>query len=760
MIFGILNIMHVFSPLIQGRRMKNLLSTSAMALVFINCAPAIAQEKSNTKQVETIVVTAERVSASAQKTAAGIGVISAATLQKNVTSVQDISKIVPAINIATAGATTNQIAIRGIGTVSGNAYSEPAVATNINGIYIARDIGTNNNLFDLERVEVLKGPQGTLYGRNATAGAMNILTRRPSTKQEGYVNLDLGNYNQRKLQAAYNLPITEKLALRLAGQYLKHDGYLTDGYNDVDSKSLRASLKIEASESTKLNLIFDTSKTEGMGFTGRISSSFPGTDPYTGPSETVSNLPYVNFPIPGGLKPVKKDGYVNGNTWGTSFTIDQNIGEGNLALIYGYRNSKTSYLHYTAGFPVKSDEYSDTNSLEIRYASPRDKKLSYIIGGYGFAEDQHFNLLADETVTYSDTRVSKLNNRSWALFGQALYKISDDTRASIGIRQSSDKKELQGKVTYPLPPLPYPPAILCPSPATYSASECTSPIGGNGKFSKMTWKASIEHDLSAQNLIYANVGTGFKAGGFFSSMPPNTFAPEGLTAYSVGSKNQFFNRSLQLNLEGYLWKYKDKQVTHLGPVRPAGFDLITENAGRATLYGLDMDMTWRVTSSDKLNLNLQYEHSKYDSFVFHQDTSLTGPPVTSCKVSTINPTLSSVDCSGNKLTKAPSVSGNIQYSKDFDIENGQITFNISERFESAYWIGDEQIADQKQKAYHMTDIDLTYTSDKSGFSASFYGSNLENEAVKSFSFVQPILGKSIITLRPPKTYGIRLNKKF
>jgi len=710
--------------------------------------------------IAEIVVTAERRDSSVQKTAAAISALTAAQLERQgVTQPQDISKAVPALKIATGGGGYTQLAIRGIGTLSGNAYSEQAVASNLDGVYVPRPAEVNGVLFDLDRIEVLKGPQGTLYGRNATAGAINIITRKPSFTNGGDLTLEAGNYNQRRVQGAVNLALSDTVAIRFSGQANRHDGYLSDGYDDADESAARLQLRLVPNDAVDLTLSVDHAKVDAHGG-GAVQSPFvdPGS-PYTGASTTAGQAIFVAA----GLKPVLNDGYLDLKTTGAGATLNWKTGLGTLTVIPAYRKMDLDTRQYAPGFLLEDAETSRSRSLEARLASPTDGALSWIVGAFAFAEDQTTNIFTDQSVTYSRVIAPKLDTRSYALFGQATWRATDQLRLTAGVRASRDDKNLQGTRLSPLPAVPaaaYP--VVCPSPATFSASAgtCTSPIAGDATFKKTTWKVAAEYDVTPSNLLYANLGTGFKAGGFYSSLAPNTFQPEDLTAAAIGSKNRFLDNRLQINAEAFYWRYKDKQVTHLGPVTPSGFDLITENAGEATLYGLEVDMIWKPTVNDQISANLQYEHSRYGSFVYNQSTT-TGAPTTSCTVSaTTTASVVSVDCSGHRLALAPTWSGGVTYSRGFDLGSGRLEAEITERFESSYWVGDEQVQGQKQKAYNKTDLLVSYTPSDDRWTFSVYGQNLENKAVMSSSFVQPVLGVPYVTLRPPRTWGARLSARF
>lgn len=210
-------------------------------------APALAATDDNQSQLQEIIVTAQRTTESVQKVPLAIAVTRPEELVRlNVVRAEDLSRIVPALVATASGGPNTSFFLRGVGNFTINSYSDPAIAFNYDGVYIGRPTSTQGFFYDLQRIEVLKGPQGTLYGRNATGGAINVLPNRPEIGvTSGTVQASYGNYNAIQAQGAINLPIGDTGAFRLAGSYNKHDGYLSDGTSDQDEFALRAQVLAE-----------------------------------------------------------------------------------------------------------------------------------------------------------------------------------------------------------------------------------------------------------------------------------------------------------------------------------------------------------------------------------------------------------------------------------------------------------------------------------------------------------------------------------
>lgn len=739
--------------------MRNFLATTALVGTLVS-VPVIAQDSgTNTDSgISEIIVTAQRRDENLQKSALAVSVLGGDDLTRaGVNQAQDLSRLVPALKLSAAGGGGTQITIRGIGSFVGNPFAEPGVAINLDGVYLPRSSGPTGLYYDLERVEVLKGPQGTLYGRNATAGAVNIITRKPKEEWQLRANLDAGNYGKMRGELAINVPIKGVGGLRIAGVVSRQDGYFKDGYGSDETDAVRAQFNYDQGGPFTLLLSADYAHVGGNGVGGVFAVSetgFISDDPRLGATLDGSNaiLQNVSNQISGGANPnllprFKTDGFIDVTNWGISATASYDLGNAALTVTPAYRENENHYLHYNAGYPVGADEFSKATSLEARLASTdKSAALQWLIGGFYFDEDLNFELRPYQGVAYGVTRPI-LNTRSYAAFGQLSYAIVDALRVTGGLRYTDEKKTMDGELGFQNP------ARGPGFPVTFL------PLTGRISDSSLTWKAGVEFDAGPASLIYTSVATGFKAGGFFASQPPNTAKPEKLIAYTVGTKNRFFSNSLQINAEAFLWKYRDKQVTHIGPIQPFGFNLITENAGRAQVYGIEADIIWQPSPYDRLSANAQYLQSEYKDFIYTQST-VTGPAQTACAISPLSATSVSVDCSGRELPRAPKWTLNLAYLHSFDVGTGHLDALVGTRIESRSVIGEEYLAGQYQKGYMLSNASLTWRGSEDRYSVSVYIDNIEDEVVKTSSFVQPVVGLPVVTLAAPRTYGVRLGFDF
>lgn len=764
-------------------KLSRILHTSAALGALVLGMPAFAQQvpaDTNEQAVapeetglEDIVITAQRREENLQKAAIAVSAVAGDTLTKSsVTQATDLTRLIPSIQVAPASAFT-QIYLRGVGTFGANAFAEQGVAFNLDGVYLSRPAAPAGLFYDLERIEVLKGPQGTLYGRNATGGAVNVITAKPKLGElGGYANAEYGNYNALKGSAAVNVPLGERAAFRLSGQYAKHDGYYSDGYDDENTQAVRGQLKFDTGNGFNALFSADYAHVGGMGSGGTIVPLLDGKN-RLGPSDPRVIAAYLarspTAPVP--QFTALNNGYQNNNFFGASVALNADLGFAKLTVIPAYRKTNLDFLGYASSFLIDITEKSSQMSLETRLSN-QSGPLNWVVGAYYFGEDvnanQYFNQASNGTRI-----ISKLNTESYAAFGQATYSLTDTFRLTGGLRYTSDTKK-QNSEAHTLPFVGFVPGLF---PLVPIILDLPSFPMTNVTFSKVTWKGGVEFDVGPRSLLYASVSSGFKSGTLFAATGLNYSKPETLVAYTVGSKNRFFDNKLQLNVEGFYWKYKDQQISHLGPVQvavtPGGpiFSPVytTENAGAATIYGVEAELLFRPTQNDLLSANVQYLHTSYDSLIYQFYSTTGAAPVVGCPTAatplmgaTAAAAIYNVNCSGRPLANAPRFTLNAGYEHTFDLgAAGHLIAGVDTRIESSRFLSIDYLTVGMQGAYMMSNAHLTYETSNGKYSVTGFVNNLENTLVYANASQSPVKSGTLYNqLRPPRTYGVRASLKF
>lgn len=765
--------------------MKLLLISTASILAISSQAFAQSSEHGSSSEagISEIVVTASKREENIQKSALSIQAISSEDLVRaNVSKPEDLASLAPGLQVGTGGPFP-QAYIRGVGSFNTQSAGDSAVAFNIDGVFVSRPWATRGAFYDLERVEVLKGPQGTLYGRNALGGAINIISAKPRIGENGgFLDVGVGNYSLIEASGAINVALGDSLAMRVSGRAVSRDGYLSDGYMDDKSRSARVQLLWKPNSDVSLLLSASISDIGGQGSGSTLTPDING-DKFIGVSDPRVVALIKADPFTGAIAAVPKDdGFLDVNAKAFSGELNWNLGFATLTVLPAYRESTLTSRNYVPGFEVQNNELNKQTSLEVRLSHSSDT-LKWVLGGYYFNEDGSnqqgkANLLVFQGVATQIQPTLDLNSRSYAVFGQATYSLTDAFRVTGGLRYSHERKHFVEE--YQVYSFPDRNTGLC-DPRNSPGFTFSSPFPPQFCFADVhnnvtrtdeavTWKAGVEYDLAERSMFYANASTGFKSGGFYSSPPPNDFAPEKLLAFDVGVKNRFLDNRLQVNIEAFYWKYRDRQESYVGPTSGGFFTFKTINAGRAKSYGADLDVLFKATDNDELSFKVQYNVTKYTEFQYPWAATAFGPAVTGCKTTPFVPgSDQTVDCAGFPLTRAPKWSGIAGYAHTFDLgDKGNIRASAELQFASGTFNSIDFFASGYQKAYALGNFDLAYTTADGKVSVSAFVRNVGNQEISTsgirFPFTSPTAarpdGLFLGVTRPPRTFGGKLRVEF
>lgn len=752
---------------------------------------AAAEAPSENAGLEDIIVTAQRRQESSQKAAIAITALSTEQLTRaNVTNATQLTTIAPALQINSVYGATSNFYVRGVGNFVTNALSDTAVIVNLDGVPLGRPTGVQGLFFDLERVEVLKGPQGTLYGRNATGGAVNIITAKPRIGEtSGYGSFTYGNYNTINLNGAVNLSLSDNTALRVAGQWSKRDGTYTDGTGDENIASFRAALRSELSDRLTVTLTGDYTSIRGRGPGSTVRGL--NHDDRIGLGDPRARAIYtstLNFPAGTFLNAMPNNDYQRNDIWGVTLQADLETSLGTVSLIPAYRHSRLNLLTSASGFEAPLYETDKQTSVELRLVSPAGRRLAYVAGLF------YFNETDDALGTYNQQYFSAYTHfypktDSYAAYGRLTYSLTDQLRISGGVRYTIDNRSAQIDSVNAIVVCPTLPGTLCfgaqqlPTqlgvPAAYLnldgsvktfipgngggsfISNTPSSISPSKTFRRATWRAGIEYDVGERSLLYATFETGYKSGGFFSSIDDPSFRPETISAFTIGSKNRFLDNRLQLNLEAFWWTYKDQQFSHFKANSQGGTEFVTENIGKTRVRGFEVEMRGQVTPTTTLNGTVQYLDARNIDFVYQAPSSV-GAPVTGCVATLPVPATYTVNCSGLRPANAPEWTFTAGLEQRIPLgDKGELTFTAATRYQSGSFTGTDLLPQSYQPGYFMTDLQLEYVTANKQFRIAGFVNNLENNNVVGWSQPHPRAGGLIVEgLRLPRMYGIRAGVRF
>ncbi len=735
--------------------------------------------------LEEIVVTAQRREENLQHAAIAVTAISGALLSDaDAIRVQDLTQLVPSLQVSTAAGPYPLFYMRGVGNFNSNALSDSAVAFNVDGVVISRPSSTQGSFYDLSRVEVLKGPQGTLYGRNATGGAINVITNKPTDELSGEATLDFGNYDTKNFNGVLNLPISSTVAARLAFQTTYHDGYMSDGTDDENGKAARLQVKFTPNDDLSIDTSADFYHQGGKGPGATLLQSgvsgFVAGNPRIGNTSPPINDIYSNtfyFLAGDTFGPLLQKGLAvtplpaniqqDNNYWGLSATAEWKLDAGTLTVVPAYRHASLDYVSTAPGFLIQQEEDDRQGSLEARFASNTKSPLSYLAGLYFLDEKIGNDAIYDQQ--YNESKQAyDLSTKSYAGFGRLTYALTDAFRLTAGVRYTDDQKKMTGSLTSN--------AVICPGsfiPPPAGPQFCFGGVGQNtvpspsinqspsDSWKEATWRASAEYDVAAASLAYISVETGFKAGGFFFTNDNPTYQPEKIKAFSIGSKNRFLDNKLQLNAEAFYWLYKDQQVSYVGQDSAGTIVLATNNVGKATMKGFELEGQYLITATTLFMADVEFLDAQYDDYAYNVPNFGT-PPVTGCPYSVVAGGQYQLNCSGRVPPQAPKRSFNFGLQQTVPLGNSSLVGDIRTHYQSATLTGQDFAPIEIQNPYWMSDATLGFHAPHDRWIVTGYVNNLSNATVIQGTFPNPLAGFPLTaaTLRPPRTYGARFTVKF
>ncbi|WP_062061690.1 TonB-dependent receptor [Sphingobium baderi] len=819
----------------HNRLFKRLLSGSAMvaitALAMAESASAQAAGETSTAtpqatstasedQLQDIVVTARRTSEALQTTPVAVTALSGESLvQRQIASVSDLGRTAPSLSVGGGGTGPGSLvflAIRGQAQNSPTSFSDASVGIYIDGVYVARPVVGNLGFLDMASAEVLRGPQGTLFGRNTTGGALNLTSQKPTDRFEGYAKLGTGNYGQRLVEGVVNIPLTDELATRFAGRYDRHAGYFKNPFlgrrqGDVDGEYyLRGSLKWEpTSLPVTLNIIGDYThyRDHGAGVStvainpdGALASFYalsqagtPGYENFNfgnaGPITQYLNPQFV---------PADQRQFLLSNSWRTVYgapqtgnpkidnpfsltkagsitaNLDIDLGDVSIKSITGYRKSHSANSQDLSGTPTGvggfvSIYHNHQFSEELQLSGSLGR-LDYIGGIYYFresgTEETQSAILYNTPAENFRGSLANYYAESKGVFAQVNYNATDSLRITGGIRYTWDTRFINrhGVDDYRAADPICSGGINAGLPA--SVAPCDPP--NKVKFKYPAWTAGIDYKLSPDIFVYAKTSGASMSGGYNGRpVPPeysSAFDPEHVKDVEVGIKGEFLNRRLRTNFAFFhAWQSKVQRIVTTTFVDGDGQTQLTQfvsNSGKVRTYGVEFEGTLIPWRGMELTGSAAYLHAAYVRGSRTENQLVNGLVVP-------------VDRSGEPVTQAPKYTANAGATQTFDIDSGKLAFHIDYAYTAARYfdyfttgdpaqaaavaIGNESA---RNKAYSLVNGQISLQMD-SGIEFAIWGKNLANEKWFSNAFNSYTgLGSSEQFPSAPRTYGGTVTVRF
>ncbi|MFC0204638.1 TonB-dependent receptor [Novosphingobium soli] len=755
-----------------------------------------------------IVVSAERTNVTLQKASLSVTAVTSDTLEKaNITEVTGLNGSVPGLVVAKSGGGERMISIRGIGSETPeNPSAQPGVSFHIDGVYIFNSIAANAAFIDVAQVEVLRGPQGTMYGQGSTGGTINVVSRQPEPGVlSGSANVGYGNYDLLKADAALNVPLGDTLAVRAAVQRYRHDGYAkaTDVAEDPDyelddADEWGGKLAVKWQPNDRVSVLLSTIQYEGDNHAAAQKNIL---DPNPDPRELTQDFPgqtYIRTKLYYGV--VRFD--LGGATF-SSITSYQKL-HSRLSWDSDGLNRDLFFAVTDAIQPGTGVRYDHTALWEQRttswtqeynIASDNEGPFRWIVGGVylrsqnrnyineyrsdegdgldpALPTDTPYNAPGVDAITYAE--LSGLVREAWAGYAQGSYELTDSLTVTAGLRYNHDK---------------YGGASDSMSGGTSgnTSGAYLQPMPGLGTSTgRVTGKFALDYDLSPENMVYASFTRGFKPGGINSSAAQGNssftvfgwdsgvkpaYKPETLDSIEIGSKNRFLGNTLQINASAFYYFYKDLQYLEEDAI------LFTEgigNAPKAEVYGAEFEMDWRATSQLRFEGSLSLLHGEFTSDYYALDSTSADAAQAAAGYAGVGGFYSNFymaslvreaarrNINGNKIPKMPAVQGSAAVSWTGEVGPGEFTaraqYIYRGKFNSRLF---DSGAQDHTPDYSQVNLFASYAFGDSGISASVTVTNVFDEEGINSRFTDPYgSGQISDTYIPPRQAIFSLGYTF
>ncbi|NKJ45021.1 MULTISPECIES: TonB-dependent receptor [unclassified Novosphingobium] len=730
--------------------MKTYLLLSTCVLASALAVPAHAQTAVSARPdinarpatVEEIVVTAQRRAENLQNVPISVTAVSAMRLSSaGITNAQALATVTPALTVNNASGYFLP-KIRGIGASTFGPGLENSIAVYVDNVYYAASSASLFSFNNIERVEVLKGPQGTLFGRNATGGLINIVTKDPSRTPGGSASLSYGNYQTLSGSLYLTTGLSDNAAIDISfvGSH-QGKGFGTNlatgrDVNKTDSDiGLRSKLLWEPGPNTAIRLSGDYSQTRGNNPAFR---DFPGEQPLFGLARTGSP-----WDVNTNVEPKQ-----NSSSGGAAMRIDQGLGSIQLVSISAYRSSTTNFAFDfdltpvpALGIFVKQNDRQFSQELQLQ--SNKSSYIKWVLGGFYFhgysayvPSDLVIGFPLDQPGSpffpFSRMRTTgTVKTDSYAGYGQVTVPVGPSTNITGGLRYTSERRSIDGMSSAQLPDGSF--IDLLP-PGTGNQSK---------QFNKLTWRVSVDHKIN-NILLYASYNRGFKAGGFNLGTPEQpAFEPEVLDAYEAGLKMDLLDRRLRFNPAIFYYDYTNIQVPKPLPTGTVGI----VNGPSAKIYGLDIDGEAIISSRMKLNFGATVIHDRFGDF---PNALMNTPNPAGGVIQTL------FNARGNRIPVTADFSTSLGGLYTLPVGAGDMVFSVDWNHNDGYFTNVDNL--RRQKSFEMVNASITFNTADERFSLRGWVRNIGNEAVLLYSNSSNT--SSVASYGAPRTYGLTLQTKF
>jgi len=687
-----------------------------------------------------VIVRAQRRAENLQNVPINIQALDSNLLQTSQTQdTMALPVLTPGLVIGVDAGYVNPLFLRGVGTTAEGPGIESPIATYVDGVYYGALVGAILSLTSIDQIEIDKGPQGTLFGRNATGGLIQVTTKDPSRDFGGFANVTGGNYSTWGAEGYLTGPVSSSLATNLAVYFRDQmDGFGTNLGTGLDVDKyrnlvVRNKWLLASSDTTQLKLTLDYEQDNYV----MAEGAAPGTIPLGGqpPYPNVAPHDIAGFYQPYGMT----------HLGGVSFQLHHDFGFGQFVSITAYRytsNDVQGEPQFTLNpdFAVSADvpERHDQYTQEFQFLAPSDSRIQWTAGLYLLYSNNRFaypgvwvtgGLVAPlEALSF----VSQTKIYSIAPYGQMTMQVLPATNLTLGFRYSGEKHDFNVSNTYTFPPGGGPPAV--------------SEGADSERFEKPTWRIALDHHFTPDLMGYVSYNRGFKSGGFNdTTIPVISYLPETIDEYELGSKWNLLDNRLRFNWSAFLYDYKNmQQISYaLSSAQP-----IIYNGAAARGYGLDLDVDWKISRGLSVIGSMEYLHAKFTNF----PNAVISTPVPGGGNS-----FTEGSAEGNQLPYAPTWTFSL--SPEYVIPmsgRGELILSATYNYNDGYFAAPDNRL--RQPAYNWVNAQIAWNSPRNAWNVRVWGKNLTDAEVTAFMSAGATGDEA--AYQPPRTYGVTIVRNF
>lgn len=705
------------------------LQTKASTLLLLSTAlglPGVAYAETGQAadvDADEIVVTATKRETELQETPLALTALDSRALERSgVTDLVKLDTQVPSMFVAgDDGFGSNSVSIRGIGSLALGNGADDAVGIYIDGVYQGRPYGNVFEFVDVDRIEVLRGPQGTLYGRNATGGAINIITKTPGREFTGYIDAERASFNGSRIQGYLMAPVTETLAVKFAGGYHYERGW---AFNPTTDEHLYGDKNFYTDFALSWTPSSDTSV---------VLKSYYG--------QTHSTYAYKNVRdgLPLDVIPANLPNFDKRDYYGGSLTIAHKFADMELTSITGYAHGASVGSVDPDGGPqslveFRSDFGFEAASEELRLSSSGAGRFNWIVGGLAYFESSDAIVpLGLPPISFGFVFADKTKTHAYSAFAEGSYRFTDKLTLTAGARYSYETKHWGNCIGF-----------YTDFDVDFDPRVCVGQLIPDKKKSRVvTPRFVLDFKANDAVMLYASATRGFRSGGwnFTDDTIPNAkngFSPEYVWSYEAGLKSDLFDRKLRFNLAAFHADYSKLIVRVFEPVTQL---LQTRNAGAAQIDGVELEATVKPLAGLEFSAVASWLDAKYTKFTFTQ---------TNGEV---------VDYKGNRLNRAPEWQINLgaQYRADLG-ESGSLTARAEYRYVSAYFNSETNREIEGSDPFHIVNLRLGYEA-QGGWGVRAFVENVTDKQYRTYTFTGND-GSQPATISSPRVWGVSAHYRW